>query len=466
MMDKNKKKILIIDDEEGIRDQFKWSLKQDYEVLVAGNAEEGIKLFKSEHPDLVVSDIGLSGNGDQDGLQLFEDIQLLDSMAKVIIITGNGQKSLALKAVQMGAYDFYKKPIDLKEFKIILKRALHLQKLESEIKLSTLENSDEFYTPEIIGKCQQMSEVYDIIERTSATDATILITGESGTGKELVAKALHMQSPRKDFPFVVINCGAIPENLLESELFGHEKGAFTGAHVQRKGRIERANQGTVFLDEIGELSVALQVKLLRFFQEREIERVGGREPIQIDVRIIAATNRNLEEEIEKERFRPDLFYRLSVIPINLPPLRERGQDIFTLANHFLNKFNLEHERKIKGFSREATKLIQDYSWPGNIRELENKVKRAVIMTKSAVIIPEDFNLKFEESPQKKMNLRKTVEEFEENCIRQAMLKNDGNVSRTAQELGINRTTFYDMLNRYNIDRANYASRTNKTKSEM
>ncbi|MCH8956989.1 PEP-CTERM-box response regulator transcription factor [candidate division KSB1 bacterium] len=465
-MDKNKKKILIIDDEEGIRDQFKWSLKQDYKVLVAGNAEEGIELFKSEHPDLVVSDIALSENGDQDGLQLFEDIQLLDSKVKVIIITGNEQRELAFKAVQMGAYDFYKKPIDLQEFKIILKRALHLQKLESEIQLSTLENSDEFYTPEIIGKCQQMSEVYDIIERTSATDATILITGESGTGKELVAKALHMQSPRKDFPFVVINCGAIPENLLESELFGHEKGAFTGAHVQRKGRIERANQGTVFLDEIGELSVALQVKLLRFFQEREIERVGGREPIQIDVRIIAATNRNLEEEIEKERFRPDLFYRLSVIPINLPPLREREQDIFTLANHFLNKFNLEHERKIKGFSREATKLIQDYSWPGNIRELENKVKRAVIMTKNAVIIPEDFNLKFEESPQEKMNLRKAVEEFEENCIRQALLKNDGNVSRTAQELGINRTTFYDMLNRYNIDRADYASRTNKAKSEM
>ncbi len=465
-MDKNKKKILIIDDEEGIRDQFKWSLKQDYKVLVAGNAEEGIELFKSEHPDLVVSDIALSGNGDQDGLQLFEDIQLLDSKVKVIIITGNEQRELAFKAVQMGAYDFYKKPIDLQEFKIILKRALHLQKLEAEIQLSTLENSAEFYTPEIIGKCQQMSEVYDIIERTSATDATILITGESGTGKELVAKALHMQSPRKDFPFVVINCGAIPENLLESELFGHEKGAFTGAHVQRKGRIERANQGTVFLDEIGELSVALQVKLLRFFQEREIERVGGREPIQIDVRIIAATNRNLEEEIEKERFRPDLFYRLSVIPINLPPLREREQDIFTLANHFLNKFNLEHERKIKGFSREATKLIQDYSWPGNIRELENKVKRAVIMTKNAVIIPEDFNLKFEESPHEKMNLRKAVEEFEENCIRQALLKNDGNVSRTAQELGINRTTFYDMLNRYNIDRADYASRTNKTKSEM
>lgn len=465
-MDKNKKKILIIDDEEGIRDQFKWSLKQDYKVLVAGNAEEGIELFKSEHPDLVVSDIALSGNGDQDGLQLFEDIQLLDSKVKVIIITGNEQRELAFKAVQMGAYDFYKKPIDLQEFKIILKRALHLQKLEAEIQLSTSENIAEFYTPEIIGKCQQMSEVYDIIERTSATDATILITGESGTGKELVAKALHMQSPRKDFPFVVINCGAIPENLLESELFGHEKGAFTGAHVQRKGRLERANQGTVFLDEIGELSVALQVKLLRFFQEREIERVGGREPIQIDVRIIAATNRNLEEEIEKERFRPDLFYRLSVIPINLPPLREREQDIFTLANHFLNKFNLEHERKIKGFSREATKLIQDYSWPGNIRELENKVKRAVIMTKNAVIIPEDFNLKFEESPQEKMNLRKAVEEFEENCVRQALLKNDGNVSRTAQELGINRTTFYDMLNRYNIDRADYASRTNKAKSEM
>lgn len=465
-MEKKKNKILIIEDEEGIRDQLKWSLKQDHEVLLAANAEQGINLVKTEIPDLVVLDLSLSANGDAgEGLQVFEDIQLLNSQIKVIIVTGNEQKDLALKAVQMGAYDFYKKPIDLQEFRIILRRALYLQKLESEIKMLALENEEEFHAHEIIGQCPPMLEVYDVIKRTSHTNATILITGDSGTGKELVARAIHLQSPRKDFPFIVINCGAIPENLLESELFGHQKGAFTGAHIQRKGRFELANKGTIFLDEIGELSVALQVKLLRFLQEHEIERVGGREPIALDVRIVAATNRNLEEEIENGNFRTDLFYRLSVISMNLPPLRERGEDVFTLANHFLSKFDLEYERDIRGFSSAAKKLILEYSWPGNVRELENKIRRAVIMTKHAFIMPEDLNLKVKNSIHKR-SLRHAVEEFEEGCIQEALFRNGGNVSRTAKELGVNRTTFYDMLHKYHIDHTKYDTRAEKVKSEI
>lgn len=465
-MQNPKSKILIIDDEAGIRDQLKWSLKQDYDVLLAANAEEALNLVKTEKPDLVILDLALSEDGKEDeGLEVFEEIQLINSRLKVIIITGNEQKELALKAVQMGAYDFYKKPIELEEFRIILQRALHVQQLESEVSLLSKQNAGDFYNHEIIGQCRQMLEVYDIIERTSHTDATILIHSESGTGKELVARAIHLRSPRKDFPFVVINCGAIPDNLLESELFGHEKGAFTGAHIQRKGKFELADKGTIFLDEIGELSVALQVKLLRFLQEREIERVGGREAIELNIRIIAATNRDLEEEIENGNFREDLFYRLSVITVNLPPLRDRGDDVLMLADHFLAQFKDEYNSNIRGFSPETRKLIRNYTWPGNVRELENKIKRAVIMARNSLIVPEDVNLKAKNLVNKRP-LKAVVEEFEENCIREALLRNSGNVSRTAEELGVNRTTFYDMLHKYNIDQSKYAARSKKANSEM
>jgi two-component system NtrC family response regulator len=410
--------------------------------------------------------LALSENGrDDEGLQVFEEVQLICPKAKVIIITGNEQQDIAVKAVQMGAYDFYKKPIELKEFKVIIKRALHLQKLESEVRLLTPEDEHGFFNDEIIGKCPQMLEVYDIIQRTSHTDATILINSESGTGKELIARAVHLQSPRKTYPFVVINCGAIPENLLESELFGHEKGAFTGAHILRKGKLELADKGTVFLDEIGELTVALQVKLLRFLQEREIERVGGRESIELDVRILAATNRNLEEEVAAENFRADLFYRLSVIAVNLPPLRERGEDVNILANHFLSKFKREYNNNIKGFSSESKRIIREYHWPGNVRELENKIKRAVIMARGTLIVPEDLNIKVQQSSGKP-TLKAAVEEFEVNCIREALLNNKGNVSRTAEDLGINRTTFYDMLHKYNIDQSEYSKRIKRDRTEV
>ncbi len=464
-MERQKRKILIIDDEEGIRQQMRWGLQQDYDVFLAADGKQGLQAVRSDKPDLVVLDLSLTPNGDeQEGLQVFEDIQLINPRTKVIIVTGNEQRDLAVKAVQMGAYDFYRKPIELEEFKIILERALHLQKLEDEVQSQALQ-SDELHNQEIIGQSPQMLEIYDTIRRTSQTDATILITGESGTGKELVARAIHLQSPRKERPFIVINCGAIPENLLESELFGHEKGAFTGAHVQRKGRFELANKGTIFLDEIGELSVLLQAKILRFLQEREIERVGGREPIEVDVRIIAATNRNLEEEIEKENFRADLFYRLSVITINLPPLRERGEDIPVLANKFLRRFKQEYQREVRDFSAAAKKAIRDYAWPGNVRELENKVKRAVIMARQAFILPEDMNLQGHPTGSRR-SLKEAVEEFEQGCIREALLRNGGNVSRTAAELGVNRTTFYDMLHKYNIDHSEYSHHSQKAKSEM
>lgn len=457
----SKPKILIIDDEAGIREQLKWSLHKDYQIFEAETGEKGLELVKSERPDIALIDLTLTKDGAEDeGLDVFEKVQLIDSGIKVIIVTGNEQKDLAIKAVQMGAYDFYKKPIDLQELKIIIKRALQVKKLESEVKLLTDETNEDFCQHQMVGNCPQMQEVYDIINRTSHTDATILINSESGTGKELVARAVNLQSLRKDKPFVVINCGAIPENLLESELFGHEKGAFTGAHTLRKGKLELADHGTVFLDEIGELSVALQVKLLRFLQEKEIERVGGRETIKVDIRIIAATNRVLETEIENGNFRADLFYRLSVITINLPPLRERGQDILLLADHFLKQFKAEYNNTLKGFSAESKNLIKRYDWPGNVRELENKVKRAVIMAQGVLIEPGDLSLKFD-SLSKGRTLKERVENVEARCIRDALYRNNGNISHTAEELGVNRTTFYDLLNKYSIDKKEFNKKSSQ-----
>lgn len=460
-MEIHKRKILIIDDESGIREQFKWSFHRDFDVFLAENGKKGLDLTRSVKPDLVILDLALSKNGREDeGLLVFEDIQLLHPLAKVIIITGNEQKDLALKAVQMGAYDFYRKPIDLKDFRIIIERALHLQDIESEVKSRAESAEEDLYNHEIIGQCSLMKSVFDIIERTSQTDATILIGGESGTGKELVARAIHAKSPRREFPFVVINCGAIPENLLESELFGHEKGAFTGAHVQRKGKLQLADRGTVFLDEIGELGFSLQVKILRFLQEKEIDRVGGTKAIELDVRIVAATNRNLEEEVAKGDFRADLFYRLSVISILLPALHQRGEDVLTLAEHFFDKFKQEYNADVRGFSSEAKKLIRDYSWPGNVRELENKIRRAVIMTRSSLIVPEDLNLKPEKTKRSRP-LRDLVHNFEESCIREALQRNQGNVSRTAKDLGVNRTSFYDLLHKHQIDQSQYGTYNKK-----
>ncbi len=442
--------ILVVDDEESIRSQLKWALAEEYRVLSVGSIEETLKLVEEEDLKLITLDISLSNNGDADGMKILEKIVRLNSRIKIIMITGNDDRSLALKAIQLGAFDYYQKPIITDELKIIIKRALHIQRLERENEelVSHFRNETQF--EDIIGDCPQMLDVYETLKKVICTDVPVLIYGESGTGKELVARAIHFQSARKQKPFVAINCAAIPENLLESELFGYEKGAFTGAYCQRKGKFETAHEGTAFLDEIGELSPNLQVKILRFLQEKEIERVGGRQPISVDVRIVAATHKNLENEMEKENFRPDLFYRLSVVSIELPPLRDRGDDILLLATSFLIQYSKEYDKKNLQFDSLAIEKLKAYSWPGNIREMENRIKRAVIMSKSKFIYCEDLGFD-EKLRSKKITLEEVIEDVQKKHMLRALQSNHGNISKTAEELGMSRVTLYEMINKYKIN---------------
>ncbi|MBD3287228.1 PEP-CTERM-box response regulator transcription factor [candidate division KSB1 bacterium] len=449
LLTRDQNTILVVDDEEGIRSQLKWALADDYKILLAENADQAIDIIKSDMPNLVTLDITLSSNSDRDGLWVLEQIVKMSTRMKVIMITGNEEKEFIHKAINMGAYDYYKKPIDIDELKIIIKRALYIQRIELENETLSSRMREERHFDDIIGDCQQMQEVYSIIKRVLSTDVPVLIYGESGTGKELVARAIHYQSIRAKKPFIPINCGAIPENLLESELFGHEKGAFTGAYYQKKGKFELANEGTAFLDEIGELSPTLQVKLLRFLQEKEIERVGGKQPLQVNVRIVAATNKNLESEIQKQNFRPDLYYRLSVITITLPPLRDRNDDILLLANSFLNRYTKEYDKRIFHFDSLAVERMMTYKWLGNVRELENRVKRAVIMSTNNIISCEDLGLD-DKVQQKNTTLVDIVDTVQRKHIDLALNRTKGNVSKAARELGISRVTLYDLIHRFNI----------------
>ncbi|MFH1678443.1 MAG: PEP-CTERM-box response regulator transcription factor [Candidatus Omnitrophota bacterium] len=448
-----KPKILIVDDEEGIRRQLCWALKSEYEVLQAQDKDGALRLVEEQKPDLVALDVNLTVGSDdnKDGMMILSEILSLEPRTKVIMVTANDDKDNMLEAVRNGAYDYYIKPINLEEIKVIFKRALYIQELERENERlsSALREKKEFN--EIIGSCAKMQEVFSVIRKVAPTDVTVLINGESGTGKELVARAIHYSSLRKDKPLMVINCGAIPENLLESELFGHEKGSFTDAYSKKIGKFELANTGTIFLDEIGELSLALQVKLLRFLQERVIERVGGNEQIELDVRIIAATNSDLKQRMKENAFREDLYYRLSVVNIGLPALRERDEDIELLANYCLHNFNRECNKKIKGFSKEAIKAINSYSWPGNVRELENKIKRAVILSNNHIITPQDLGLEIDSNEHPKL-LKEAREQLEIKLIKEALIKNKGNISRAAREIGINRVSFYDLMKKYDIDK--------------
>lgn len=446
-----KERILIVDDEEEIRRQLKWALSGDYEVIEASNKEAALGLVREKKPQLVALDISLnpSSRDSQEGMELLEEVIGIAPKSKVIMITGSEKKDNALKAISQGAYDYYVKPINLEEIKVIFKRALYIQRLERENERLVQEVEERHRFEKIIGSCLQMEEIFNIIRRVSSTDVTVLINGESGTGKELVARAVHYCSPRKDKPFGVINCGAIPENLLESELFGHEKGSFTDAYTKKIGKFELADKGTIFLDEIGELSPPLQVKLLRFLQERAIERVGGNERIELDVRIVAATNSDLKKKIQEGTFREDLYYRLSVVSICLPPLKERGEDILLLANYYLNKFNQESSKKIKGFSPEAIETIERYPWPGNIRELENKIKRAVILTNNTLISAKDLGLELGKNNQARL-LKEAREQLDIRFIQEALAKSKGNVQRAAKEIGISRVSFYDLMKKYAI----------------
>jgi two-component system, NtrC family, response regulator len=370
-------------------------------------------------------------------------------LVKVIVITGNQDRANALKAVQLGAYDFLEKPVDLEVLKIVLQRAAYLTGLEKENQ-KLLEREEKRGFPEIIGSSPVMAKVFDTIRRVAGSDISVLIVGESGTGKELVARAIHRQSHRKDGPFVAINCGAIPETLLESELFGHEKGAFTGAHLQRRGRIESAQGGTLFLDEIGEISPALQVKLLRVLQERSIERVGGRVEIPVDTRVLAATNMDLQVAMKDGRFREDLYYRLNTVTIPVPPLRERGADIGMLSKYLLQRYSEEAKKKISGFTREAQMSLEQYHWPGNIRELENKIRRGVTLTDNSRIAPGDLDLPEPDENQESLTLKVARDTVEKRVIEQTLAKTAGNITKAATILGVSRPTLHDLISRHAI----------------
>ncbi len=449
-------KLLVIEDDEDIVTQLKWGLSKDYRILIAEDRERALSLIKKEKPAVVTLDLGLPPEP-HTTIEGFECLKAIIEEApntKIVVITGNDERESALKAINMGAYDFYQKPIEIRELKVILKRAFHLYYIEEENRrLQSIGEGGERFEG-LIGTCPQMQEVFSIIKKVAASDVTILVTGESGTGKELVAKAIHQRSTRKNGPFIPINCGGIPETLIESELFGYEKGAFTDAKMQRIGIIERANKGTLFLDEISELPVHLQVKLLRFLQDRKIQRLGGREDIDIDTRIIAATNIDLSEAIKDGRFREDLYFRIGIITIHLPPLRERGDDILLLAHNFLNRLNRIYNKKIKGFNKEAIIALKSYDWPGNVRELENKIQRAVLITDDQIIKPEDLllgtsglsMLNNERIP----TLKEIREKIEFEIIHKALIKNAWNISRTAEELGVSRPTLHDLIKKYGI----------------
>ncbi len=446
-------KLLIVDDDEEIRTQMKWALAREYEVFVAEDRQSALQVFNTERPAVVTLDLGLPPHPRdmEEGFRTLSDILQEDTDAKVIVITGRDGREYALQAIGQGAYDFFRKPIQLDELKVILRRALHVYQLEQEHRALQQRLYSQAFE-EMLGTSPQMQDVFTTIHKVANTEASVLIVGESGTGKELVARALHRQSGRRDAPFVAINCGAIPENLLESELFGHEKGAFTGAHVQRKGRIESAQGGTLFLDEIGELSLPLQVKLLRFLQEYQLERVGGREPIMVDTRVLAATKVDLNQAMAEGRFREDLYYRLSVIIVALPPLRERGEDVLLLAKALFQRYTAEGKNKITGFTRQALSALQSYHWPGNVRELENRIKRAVILTQGTRLTPGDLDLASPFAKYVGQGLREAREALEKELIQRVLARHNGNVTRTAAELGVSRPTLHELISKYAIER--------------
>ncbi len=446
-----KQKLLIIDDDEDLRTQMKWAFAGEYDVTLAEDRPSAVTAMQKEQPAVVTLDLGLPPlpAGVEEGFAVLDEILNSFGDTKVIIITGRGEKEYALRAVEKGAYDFFYKPILLDELKVVLGRAFHVAQLEQEQKaLRHRLSSDHFEG--MIGTNPKMQDVFSKIRKVASTDEPVLILGESGTGKELVAHALHNLSLRQGGKFVPINCGAIPENLIESELFGHEKGAFTGAHIQRKGKFEMADGGTLFLDEIGELPHNLQVKLLRFLQDGMVERVGGRETISVNTRVIAATNRDLKEAMRDGKFREDLFFRLGVIAVTLPPLRERNEDILLLAKAFLDRYTQVNKKRIKGFTNQALDAMEQYLWPGNVRELENRIKRAVIMTDDKKISAEDLEISGSQQKRERVSLKEARDMVERELVVKSLARNDGNLTRASIELGVSRPTLYDLMEKYGI----------------
>ncbi|MGA1792229.1 MAG: sigma-54-dependent transcriptional regulator [bacterium] len=450
-------RILIIEDDEGMQFFLSEALqKQEYQVFSFSDAEESLLWLEKEACDLILLDIKLPG---MDGIEAIEPIRER-SDAAIIVITAFGNKKLALDAIHKGAYDYFTKPFLLEEMEVTIKRALEKGRLQKELVRLKKRAIESIPFPDIIGQGHAIKQVFRQVARAAETDATVLILGETGTGKELVARAIYENSIRRDKPFIKLNCAAVPEGLLESELFGHEKGSFTGAINRKIGKFELADQGTLFLDEIGDMSLSTQPKILRIIQEKEFERIGGTEPIQVDVRIIAATNRDLMKEVKEKSFREDLFYRLNVVTIFLPPLRERREDIPLLVNHFLEHGPKTSGSKIPMISKEAMENLTDYSWPGNIRELKNVIERTMVMMEAGetVITPSHISLHLRgipdgiayQMPQECHSLDDTVCRFEKELIMEALHKTKGVQSHAAKLLGITERSMWHRLKKYGL----------------
>ena len=448
----DKPKLLVVDDDEAIRTQLKYALRDDFTLFFADDRRTAMAAVDEHRPELVSLDLGLppAHDGAEEGLKTLDDIVKRAPATKVVVVTGNNDRANAIRAIQLGAFDYHSKPIDIGGLKVVLQRAAYLRALESDAEKHLKGEETAVRFEDIVGSTPAMREIFAIVARVSKADATVLIQGESGTGKELLAKAIHSNSPRRSRPFVAINCGALPETLLESELFGHEKGAYTGAHIQRKGKLELAEGGSLFLDEIGEMSLPLQVKLLRFLQERQIERIGGRETIRVNVRVIAATNKDLRAELQAGRFREDLYYRLLVVNITVPPLRDRGEDLILIANALLRKHAAGQPRKLR-FSSDALEAITRYRWPGNVRELENAIQRAVIMARNQFIEVADLGIAVEATADDRPSLRGVRDRAERQAVIDALIKTRGNISQAAKHLEVSRPTFHALLDKFQID---------------
>lgn len=448
--------ILVIEDESlQLRTLTGFLKKQGYEIIWAVSGNEGLKMAQNQPVDLVLTDYKMPGKS---GLEVLKELKIINPDIAAIIMTAHGTEEIAVQAMKEGAFDYLTKPIDLDELEMVVKKALDQRQLVSENRELRRQLEDRYRFHEIISGSPEMEEVINIAGRAAKGKTTILIRGESGTGKELIARAIHYASSRKNAPFVAVNCAALSENLLESELFGHEKGAFTGADKQRIGRFEQANSGTLFIDEIGDISMNAQTKLLRVLQEQEFERVGGNQTIQVDVRVIAATNRDLEEMMEQKSFREDLFYRLNVICIAMPPLRDRKGDIPPLVSHFIHKYASQNEKEIDGVSKEAMDILMKYSYPGNVRELENAIERAVAMTRETLITTEDMPIHLRKTESEAdiaqnsqdKSLPEILENLERRMIKDALDQGEGNQSKAAEILGISERNLRYKLKKYKL----------------
>lgn len=446
-MKNNAEKLLIVEDDKGLQTQLKWHFS-DYHVVAVADQKAAIAAIRLHEPKVMIQDLGLPPDEDgvKEGFELLQQALHLNPHMKIIVMTGNEGNQHAMQAIKLGSYDFYAKPVDPDTLDLIVQRAFHIHHLEE--KNRNLSEQQESMLSGLIACDEKMLKICKMIEKIAPTDTSCLLLGDSGTGKEVLANSIHQLSQRNKNNIIAINCAAIPENLIESELFGYEKGAFTGAIKTTIGKIEQAHEGTLFLDEIGDMPLHLQAKLLRFLQERVIERVGGRKQIAIDTRIISATHKNLDEMIQNAEFREDLYYRIAEIQIDIPALKDRGADKILLAKHLLNNFLKKQKVNIIGFSEDAVNAIENHTWPGNVREMENKIKRATIMCEHKYISSLDLGLSSSESGA--LNLKEIREKAEKKALKQALISNDNNISVAAKALGITRPTLYDLMKKHNF----------------